>query len=65
MLQRITDGKYTSEREAVVVAMVVTTVLLVKSMMEACKKIVATAREARTIINHKIFPPDLTCKVAE
>ena len=61
MLQSMTEGKYTSDREAVVVAMVVTTVLLVKSWMEACRKMVATAREANTIINHKTFPPDSTC----
>ena len=34
MLHRMTEGKYTSDKEAVVVAMVVTTVLLVKSWME-------------------------------
>ena len=60
MLHRMTEGKYTSDKEAVVVAMVVTTVLLVKSWMEACRKIVATASEARTIINQRIFPPDST-----
>ena len=60
MLHRMTEGKYTSDNEAVVVAMVVTTVLLVKSWMEACRKIVATAREAKTIINQRILPPDST-----
>ena len=60
MLHRITEGKYTSDKEAVVVAMVVTTVLLVKSWMEAWRKIVATAREAKTIINQRILPPDST-----
>ena len=60
MLHRITEGKYTSDKDAVVVAMVVTTVLLVKSWMEACRKIVATASEARTIINQRILPPDST-----
>ena len=60
MLQRITEGKYTSDSEAVVVAMVVTTVLLVKSWMEAWRKMVATAREASTIRSQRTFPPDLT-----
>ena len=40
--------------------MVVTTVLLVKSWMEAWRKMVARAREAKTIINQRILPPDST-----
>ena len=60
MLQSMTEGKYTSDREAVVVAMVVTTVELVKSWMEAWRKMVATAREASTIRSQRTFPPDLT-----
>ena len=52
----------TSWREAVVVAMVVTTVELVKSWMEACRKMVATAREANTIRSQRTLPPDFTWK---
>ena len=40
--------------------MVVTTVELVKSWMEAWRKMVATAREASTIRSQRTFPPDLT-----
>ena len=52
----------TSWREAVVVAMVVTTVELVKSWMEAWRKMVATAREANTIRSQRTLPPDFTWK---
>ena len=63
MLQRITEGKYTSDSEAVVVAMVVTTVLLVKSWMEAWRKMVATASDARTIMSQRTLPPDSTFRL--
>ena len=58
--KHIDDVVITSERGSVVVAMVVTTVELVKSCIEAWRNIVATARLANTIINHSTFPPDLT-----
>ena len=45
----------------VVVSMVVTTVALVKSMMEVWRNRAATAREDKTINSHKTFPPDFTC----
>ena len=51
---------FTSDNEAVVVAIVVTTVELVKSFIEAWRKIVATASDANTIISQSIFPPDFT-----
>ncbi len=43
-----------------VVAIVVTTVELVKSWMDAWRKMVATAREANTISSQRILPPDFT-----
>ena len=58
--KHIDDDVVTSERGSVVVAMVVTTVELVKSCIEAWRNIVATARLANTIINHSTLPPDLT-----
>lgn len=43
------------------VAIVVTTVELVKFWIASWRKIAATARLARTIINQRILPPDFTC----
>jgi len=53
MLQTTIVGKKTSERGAAVVSMVVTTVLLLKSVTAAIMKNKATPKEA-TIINTHI-----------
>ena len=55
ILQIVTDGKNTSERGAVVVSTVVTTVAFLNSVVWVITKQNATMTEDKTINIHKIF----------
>ena len=53
----MTDGKYTSERGAVVVSTVVTTVAFLNSVVWVITKQKATMTDDKTINIHKSFHP--------